>query len=181
MADLLMQKLPQIFAIYFRREGVMHQIKRLCESDSLVSAVSVNVSRSSKSSSPSIYDSSFNSSILSGGTNSPNSINLGGSPLLHTSNRTFNGNLMESSPAMSSPPTSTVISNPFPTSEEEKLSSPSQLRLSDVLKRKRPKPPARTSNSTSTGWRRSGRQEDANASPTFSELFIKSKLHVLRL
>lgn len=172
MADLLMQKLPQIFAIYFRREGVMHQIKRLCESDSLVSAVSVNVSRSSKSSSPSIHD-SFNSSILSGGTNSPNSIHLGGSPLLHMSNRSFNGNCMES-PAMSSPPTSTVISNPFPASEEEKLSSPSQLRLSDVLKRKRPKPPARTVNSTSAGWRRSGRQEDANASPTFSELFIKS-------
>ncbi|RXG69698.1 E3 ubiquitin-protein ligase TRIP12 [Armadillidium vulgare] len=173
MADLLMQKLPQIFAIYFRREGVMHQIKRLCESDSLVSAVSVNVSRSSKSSSPSIHDSSFNSSILSGGTNSPNSIHLGGSPLLHMSNRSFNGNCMES-PAMSSPPTSTVISNPFPASEEEKLSSPSQLRLSDVLKRKRPKPPARTVNSTSAGWRRSGRQEDANASPTFSELFIKN-------
>jgi E3 ubiquitin-protein ligase TRIP12 len=26
MADILMQKLPDIFGTYFRREGVMHQV-----------------------------------------------------------------------------------------------------------------------------------------------------------
>ncbi|ESP04180.1 hypothetical protein LOTGIDRAFT_136701 [Lottia gigantea] len=31
LAEILMQKLPDIFSIYFRREGVMHQIKRLSE------------------------------------------------------------------------------------------------------------------------------------------------------
>ncbi|XP_006820136.1 E3 ubiquitin-protein ligase TRIP12-like [Saccoglossus kowalevskii] len=32
MADILMQKLPDIFHVYFRREGVMHQVKHLAES-----------------------------------------------------------------------------------------------------------------------------------------------------
>ncbi|XP_050411436.2 E3 ubiquitin-protein ligase TRIP12 [Patella vulgata] len=31
LAEILMQKLPDIFSVYFRREGVMHQIKRLAE------------------------------------------------------------------------------------------------------------------------------------------------------
>ena len=29
MADILMQKLPEVFCIYFRREGVMHQVSIL--------------------------------------------------------------------------------------------------------------------------------------------------------
>jgi len=29
MADVLIQKLPDIFAVYFHREGVMHQMKTL--------------------------------------------------------------------------------------------------------------------------------------------------------
>ncbi|XP_070537941.1 E3 ubiquitin-protein ligase TRIP12-like isoform X2 [Ptychodera flava] len=33
MAEILMQKLPDIFHVYFRREGVMHQVKNLAESD----------------------------------------------------------------------------------------------------------------------------------------------------
>ncbi|XP_071797988.1 E3 ubiquitin-protein ligase TRIP12-like isoform X1 [Asterias amurensis] len=32
MAEILMQKLPDIFHVYFRREGVMHQVKLLAES-----------------------------------------------------------------------------------------------------------------------------------------------------
>ncbi|XP_038050611.1 E3 ubiquitin-protein ligase TRIP12-like isoform X2 [Patiria miniata] len=32
MAEILMQKLPEIFHVYFRREGVMHQVKLLAES-----------------------------------------------------------------------------------------------------------------------------------------------------
>uniref|UniRef100_A0A2K5S3F9 E3 ubiquitin-protein ligase n=1 Tax=Cebus imitator TaxID=2715852 RepID=A0A2K5S3F9_CEBIM len=34
MAEILMQKLPDIFSVYFRREGVMHQVKHLAESES---------------------------------------------------------------------------------------------------------------------------------------------------
>ena len=33
MAHILMQKLPHVFGIHFRREGVMHQIQRLVEVD----------------------------------------------------------------------------------------------------------------------------------------------------
>ncbi|XP_077987999.1 E3 ubiquitin-protein ligase TRIP12-like isoform X2 [Glandiceps talaboti] len=32
MAEILMEKLPDIFHVYFRREGVMHQVKHLAES-----------------------------------------------------------------------------------------------------------------------------------------------------
>lgn len=33
MAEILMQKLPQIFETHFIREGVMHQVKQLAETD----------------------------------------------------------------------------------------------------------------------------------------------------
>ncbi|KAM4589448.1 E3 ubiquitin-protein ligase TRIP12 isoform 2-T6 [Fundulus diaphanus] len=36
MADILMQKLPDVFSVYFRREGVMHQVKNLAESESFL-------------------------------------------------------------------------------------------------------------------------------------------------
>ncbi|XP_056906555.1 E3 ubiquitin-protein ligase TRIP12 isoform X4 [Takifugu flavidus] len=35
MAEILMQKLPDVFSVYFRREGVMHQVKNLSESESI--------------------------------------------------------------------------------------------------------------------------------------------------
>ncbi|XP_075386284.1 E3 ubiquitin-protein ligase TRIP12 isoform X6 [Tenrec ecaudatus] len=38
MAEILMQKLPDIFSVYFRREGVMHQVKYLAESESLLTS-----------------------------------------------------------------------------------------------------------------------------------------------
>ena len=31
LAELLMSKLQEVFSIYFRREGVLHQIKKLSE------------------------------------------------------------------------------------------------------------------------------------------------------
>ncbi|KAM6122515.1 LOW QUALITY PROTEIN: E3 ubiquitin-protein ligase TRIP12 [Pterocles gutturalis] len=38
MAEILMQKLPDIFSVYFRREGVMHQVKNLSESEALLTS-----------------------------------------------------------------------------------------------------------------------------------------------
>ncbi|XP_053565809.1 E3 ubiquitin-protein ligase TRIP12 isoform X7 [Bombina bombina] len=38
MAEILMQKLPEIFSVYFRREGVMHQVKNLAESETLLTS-----------------------------------------------------------------------------------------------------------------------------------------------
>lgn len=40
MAEILMQKLPQVFETHFIREGVMHQIKQLAEADIQVSVKS---------------------------------------------------------------------------------------------------------------------------------------------
>nr|XP_020497443.1 E3 ubiquitin-protein ligase TRIP12 isoform X7 [Labrus bergylta] len=36
MAEILMQKLPDVFSVYFRREGVMHQVKNLSEAESFL-------------------------------------------------------------------------------------------------------------------------------------------------
>ncbi|KAM4043800.1 LOW QUALITY PROTEIN: E3 ubiquitin-protein ligase TRIP12 [Anomaloglossus baeobatrachus] len=38
MAEILMQKLPDVFSVYFRREGVMHQVKNLAESETLLTS-----------------------------------------------------------------------------------------------------------------------------------------------
>ncbi|XP_041119244.1 E3 ubiquitin-protein ligase TRIP12 isoform X3 [Polyodon spathula] len=38
MAEILMQKLPNVFGVSFRREGVMHQVKNLAESETLLTS-----------------------------------------------------------------------------------------------------------------------------------------------
>uniref|UniRef100_A0AAY5KHX9 E3 ubiquitin-protein ligase n=1 Tax=Esox lucius TaxID=8010 RepID=A0AAY5KHX9_ESOLU len=38
MAEILMQKLPDVFSVFFRREGVMHQVKNLAESEAFVTS-----------------------------------------------------------------------------------------------------------------------------------------------
>ncbi|XP_051512203.1 E3 ubiquitin-protein ligase TRIP12 isoform X2 [Myxocyprinus asiaticus] len=38
MAEILMQKLPDVFSVYFRREGVMHQVKNLSESEAFLTS-----------------------------------------------------------------------------------------------------------------------------------------------
>lgn len=138
MAEILMQKLPEIFAIYFRREGVMHQIKRLCDPDATLGPPPA------KWSSPEL-------SLGPGRGGTPSSA----SPLL--TGRPFNGNCLDSTPSLPTPPSQ----------DEDKLQSPSQLRLADVLKRKRATR-IRTGN-----WRKS-RQEESPASSSFSEFFMKN-------
>lgn len=143
MAEILMSKLPEIFAIYFRREGVMHQIKRLCDPDATLGTPSA------KWSSPEL-------SLGSGRGGTPSSA----SPLL--TGRPFNGNCLDSTPSLPTPPSQ----------DDDKLQSPSQLRLYDVLKRKR------TARMRTGTWRKS-RQEDSSSSSSsssFSEFFMKSKL-----
>ncbi|XP_076844907.1 E3 ubiquitin-protein ligase TRIP12 isoform X2 [Brachyhypopomus gauderio] len=38
MAEILMQKLPDVFNVYFRREGVMHQVKNLAECETFLTS-----------------------------------------------------------------------------------------------------------------------------------------------
>ncbi|KAK8722452.1 hypothetical protein OTU49_012219 [Cherax quadricarinatus] len=137
MAEILMSKLPEIFAIYFRREGVMHQIKRLCDPDATLGAPSTKLS------SPEL-------SLGSGRIGTQSST----SPLL--TGRPFNGNCLDTTPTLPTPPSQ----------DDDKLQSPSQLRLYDVLKRKR------TARMRTGTWRKS-RQEDSTSS-SFSEFFMKS-------
>ena len=148
MADLLMSKLPEVFAIYFRREGVMHQIKRLCDPETTLPSTPIPITSTPK----------INTPDITGGISTPNS----SSPLLPS--RPFNGNCLDGSPAVGAVANTGI--NPTPTiginqNEDEKLTSPSQMRLSDVLKRKRPKTCARMH--SSSVWRRT-RQDDNNTS-----------------
>ena len=65
MANILMEKLPQVFCVYFRREGVMHQFKKLISEDSKSdSELHVHASASAVTSSSSTSCSSSSNSII---------------------------------------------------------------------------------------------------------------------
>ncbi|KAK3095400.1 hypothetical protein FSP39_014206 [Pinctada imbricata] len=131
MADILMQKLPDIFSIYFRREGVMHQIQKLTESDpSAESPVKPTVP------SPTTGVNTATPSV-SGSTTSLTSTT--------------------SSSSHSSESLSMAASIDTPTLPEDQKTS-TQMRLSDVLKRK--KAPKRSLN------RKSKTTEDSAVDPT---------------
>lgn len=109
MAEILMQKLPDVFSIYFRREGVMHQIKKLTEIDPQAPSP-VKASPSPSTSIPPPTSVSSSSASITSSSTSSESID-----------KKLDG---ASNVAASSS-----------TSEEH---SSSQMRLSDVLKRKKP-------------------------------------------
>ena len=52
MANILMEKLPEVFAIYFRREGVIHQIQKLAKGEDNLDSTSVSISPSTLTSVP---------------------------------------------------------------------------------------------------------------------------------
>lgn len=111
MAEILMQKLPDVFSIYFRREGVMHQIKKLTELDPQApSPVKPSPSPSTSTTNP-VSVSSSSSSITSSSASSESlekKIDLSGASNVASGSTTPEDN------------------------------SASQMRLSDVLKRKKP-------------------------------------------
>ncbi|XP_056006148.1 E3 ubiquitin-protein ligase TRIP12-like isoform X3 [Ostrea edulis] len=129
MAEILMQKLADIFSVYFRREGVMHQIKRLANSD-----------------------------LKAGSPAKPTLMTASSSSLSSTSS----GSVVSESVSMEKEGAS-------PAAVEESPSS-SQMKLSDVLKRK--KAPKRslgrkskeegTSSETKPSSRSSGRAKSAS-------------------
>lgn len=130
MAEILMQKLPDIFSVYFRREGVMHQIKRLADSELKV--------ESPVKPAPTTASSSSLSSTSSG--------------------------------SLTSEPVPTEKEGASPPAPEDSPSS-SQMKLSDVLKRK--KAPKRslgrkskeeaTTSETKPSSRSSGRAKSASS------------------
>ncbi|XP_040838793.1 E3 ubiquitin-protein ligase TRIP12 isoform X9 [Ochotona curzoniae] len=79
MAEILMHKLSDIFSVYFRREGVMHQVKHLAESEALLTSppkVCTNGSGSLGSTAP------VTSAAATAATNAP--ADLGSPSLQHS-------------------------------------------------------------------------------------------------
>ncbi|XP_045199519.2 E3 ubiquitin-protein ligase TRIP12-like isoform X2 [Mercenaria mercenaria] len=122
MAETLMQKLPDIFNVFFRREGVMHQMKKLSEIDpQAVTPVKPPQPQQSPLSSGSLV------SISSSGTSCS-----AGSAEADKKELDMCLSLAEGSSS---------------TSTDDHETGATQMRLSDVLKRKKPpKRPARKNN-----------------------------------
>ncbi|XP_041350022.1 E3 ubiquitin-protein ligase TRIP12-like isoform X2 [Gigantopelta aegis] len=114
MAEILMKKLADVFAVYFRREGVMHQIKKLAEMEVGASLCPTK----SILSVGSTHSLSSNSSVGSANSSAMSSI----------SNDSVTAEKRDGE-------FSTTGASAFP---EEQDPTSSHMRLSDVLKRKRP-------------------------------------------
>ncbi|CAH1991222.1 unnamed protein product [Acanthoscelides obtectus] len=152
MAEILITKLPEEFGVHFRREGVLHQINRLADPEVPLGVSPPKSSCSSTSFSAALSESQPSTSQPSSSTTVP----------------TANG----SANLVSTPVSSTV----YTPSENQRLHdsdsnspSPSHVRLSDVLKRKRAAKRAGTASRSKT------RHEDLPLSPSLvQDLFTKA-------
>ncbi|XP_067014060.2 E3 ubiquitin-protein ligase TRIP12 isoform X3 [Anabrus simplex] len=185
MAEILMQKLPDVFGVHFRREGVMHQIKQLADpsvplgmSPPKVMVKQENCPQPGPSSSACnvtmVLAGSSSAQLLASGAGSPNGSIVLGPSLSVGSTSGATSLVFSSSPNSSSSPATPEVRRFTPqqdsslASEEVRAPSPSQLRLSDVLKRKRT--PKRTVASS-----RKTRQDDNNLSSSMmQDLFSKA-------
>ncbi|XP_052218873.1 E3 ubiquitin-protein ligase TRIP12-like isoform X2 [Dreissena polymorpha] len=146
MAEVLMQKLPDIFNVYFRREGVMHQMKHLTQIDP--TAVTPVKSPQPSPVSPSLFG---GATLVAIGTGSAHA----GSLLSVTSSETscsagsgeVGGQDTDSSHSVSVTDGSASNVSGNLNHADEKDHGLAQMRLSDVLKRKKPpKRPVRKGN-----------------------------------
>lgn len=176
MAEILMQKLPHVFEVHFTREGVMHQIKQLTDpSVSLGASPPKQHPPSAPSSSagldtaPGPGPSSFHVSLATS-FSADNPVNLR-SPTDLRMPTAFNS-------ATSGGSNHTEDNNLNTAVAASKVSSP-QIRLSDVLKRKR------TSKGRSSSSRKSKQTESSSSvsttqpsssssGPSMAELFSGS-------
>lgn len=153
MAEILMTKLPEEFGVHFRREGVLHQINRLADPE-----VPLGVSPPKSSCSSTSFSSTLNESQP--GTSQPSS---------STSLQTANG-----SASLGSTPVSSTMYSSTPYTQrlqdsDTRSPSPSHVRLSDVLKRKRVTKRASGTSRSKT------RHEDLPLSPSLmQDLFTKA-------
>ncbi|CAH1114025.1 unnamed protein product [Psylliodes chrysocephalus] len=153
MAEILMNKLPDEFGVHFRREGVLHQINRLADPE-----VPLGVSPPKTSSSATSFTSSMNESQPGTSQSSANST-------LQTANGSA---VLGTTPVSSTLYTSTPDTQRLQDSET-RSPSPSHVRLSDVLKRKRVAKRAGGSSRSKT------RHEEMPLSPSLmQDLFTKA-------
>lgn len=168
MAEILMSKLPEVFGVHFRREGVMHQINQLADPNvplGVSPPKSANSSRSETSAAAiSFTDTQPLPSTSSTNTSQPSS----SATMMNASN----GNITIGSASSN---TSMLYSS---TPEAHRLHaevregdvrspSPSQMRLSDVLKRKR-------TSKRSTGSSRSKSRHEEFSPSLMQDLFSKA-------
>nr|CAH7756174.1 unnamed protein product [Callosobruchus chinensis] len=152
MAEILITKLPEEFGVHFRREGVLHQINRLADPEVPLGVSPPKSSCSSSSFSAALSESQPSTSQTSSSTTFP----------------TANG----SANLVSTPVSSTV----YTPTENQRLHdsdsnspSPSHVRFSDVLKRKRAAKRAGAASRSKT------RHEDLPLSPSLvQDLFTKA-------
>lgn len=154
MAEILMTKLPEEFGVHFRREGVIHQINRLADPE-----IPLGVSPPKSSCSSTSFTSSLNESQPGTSTGAASSSNL----------QTANG----SASNLGTPLSATTVFTSTPDTQrlqesEARSPSPSHVRFSDVLKRKRV-------GKRASGSSRQKRHEDLPLSPSLmQDLFTKA-------
>nr|CAD7401909.1 unnamed protein product [Timema poppensis] len=141
MADILMQKLPEVFGVHFRREGVMHQIKQLADPDvplgvSPPKSVSVSTVTVKQECSVQPQPGPSSSSVVNISTSLNGSVLIGATAISTPTGLV----LTASGPSPASPEPRRFNQHDFSLGPEDARSPspcPSSLRLSDVLKRKR--------------------------------------------
>ncbi|XP_049857305.1 E3 ubiquitin-protein ligase TRIP12 isoform X2 [Schistocerca gregaria] len=192
MAEILMQKLPDVFGVHFRREGVMYQIKQLADPDV---PLGVNLPKGQNSvggASVPLKQESICSLAPQPGPSSAHICSGSSQPTVSTSptGSSPNGSILQLGGSLNSQlgsGASLVFSssssqnlNPSPEArrifqqhessnlgDDVRSPSPSQLRLSDVLKRKRTPKRNMTSN-------RKSRQDDSLSSSVMQDFFSKA-------
>ncbi|KAL3281120.1 hypothetical protein HHI36_004342 [Cryptolaemus montrouzieri] len=150
MAEILMNKLPDEFGIHFRREGVIHQINRLADPEIPLGVSPPKVSCSSASFASNLSD------CQAGPSQTPSGPSLNGS-------------------TPGTPLSSTLYVSPVDAQKlqesEARSPSPSHVRLTDVLKRKRAGKRGGLSNRTKP------KQEDLPLPPSLmQDLFSKTTI-----
>ena len=157
MADILMNKLPDVFTVHFHREGVMHQINQLADPDV---PLGVSPPKSTNLNStfflPNLRDSQPGPSQLN--STLPMQAMLNGSP------PSMSNDIMSTSP-----PDMMYMSMPESLSRsrsrEGRSPSPSHVRIGDMLKRKR------ATKRSGGGGRLKSRQDDLPMSPSLVQEF----------
>ncbi|XP_013778614.1 E3 ubiquitin-protein ligase TRIP12-like isoform X4 [Limulus polyphemus] len=136
MAEILMQKLPDIFGVYFCREGVMHRVNELAKAEPQQNSPCAK-DLSQYSSPPVPISLSFSPCETTLPLANPHTGSSSADGSLHFVSSVLWGSPSSSS-SVSSGPMGLRVLPPNPSNpDEDHCSSIGQMRLSDVLKRKR--------------------------------------------
>ncbi|XP_070173831.1 E3 ubiquitin-protein ligase TRIP12-like isoform X3 [Littorina saxatilis] len=148
MADILMQKLPDIFSVYFRREGVMHQVQNIITTMNQAATPTAPSPATPAPAPPAPSTSLSSTSAAAAAARSATALEIstpigaplnmsGTTPSASSSAHSLQGG--EGADRRDTPDSSSsasLLTGASPQAEE--AGSSAHMRLSDVLKRKRP-------------------------------------------